>query len=78
MDAAERAELIAARVTVATASEQLLTLTETVLGVSGEPVELSPQELTDARSQAADWREQLEVLRVRIASLTVEPPDRPQ
>jgi hypothetical protein len=41
-------------------------------------VGLSAQELTDARSRAALWREQLDLLKVRVSSLAVQPLDRPQ
>ncbi len=77
MDDRLRAELIGAVVQLATAIEQILALTERLLGMR-VPVGLSAQELTDARSQAALWREQLDLLKVRVASLTVPPPDRPQ
>jgi len=77
MDDTERAELIAAVVQLTTAIEQILALTERLLGMR-PPVGLSAQELTDARAQAVLWREQLDVLKVRVASLTVPPPDRPQ
>jgi hypothetical protein len=77
MDDAERAELIAAVVQLTTAIEQILVLTERLLGMR-PPVGLSAQEIDEARSQAVLWREQLDLPKARVASLTVQPPDRPQ
>ena len=64
MDDRVRAELIGAVVQLTTAIEQILALTERLLG-RRPPIGLSAQEITDARSQAVLWREQLDLLKVR-------------
>ena len=74
----ERTELIAALVQLTRGSEQVLSLAERLLGIPGTPVGLSASELANARSQIALWRKQFDVLRNRVASLTIQPPNRPQ
>ena len=78
MDEAERAELIAAVVTLTTAVEEILALTERLLGAHEATIIPSTSELADARDQVGLWREQLDLLKVRVTSLTVPPPERPQ
>ena len=78
MDEPERVELIAAVVTLTTAVAEILALTERLLGAHEATITPSPSELADAREQVGLWREQLDLLKVRVASLTVEPPERPQ
>ena len=73
MDDRVRAELIGAVVQLTTAIEQILALTERLLGMR-PPIGLSAQEIADARSQTVLWREQLALPR----GLTVQPPARPQ
>jgi len=79
MDDTERTEFIGAVVQLTRAIEQILKLTERLRGMS--PIEndgFSAQELVDARAQVALWRQQVDALTTRVASLTVQPPDRPQ
>jgi hypothetical protein len=51
MDEAERAELIAAIVTLTTAVEEILALTERLLGAHEATITPSTSELADARDQ---------------------------
>jgi len=79
MDDTERAEFIGAIVQLTRAIEQILKLTERLLGMSPtEKVGFSAQEVVDARAQVLLWRQQVDALTIRVASLTVQPPDRPQ
>ncbi len=77
MDDRVRAELIGAVVQLTTAIEQILALTERLLGMSGDARGFSAQELTDARAQLALSRQQVDALTLHVA-LTLPPPDRPQ
>jgi len=78
MDDAERAEFIGAIVQLTRAIQQVLALTERLLGMSGDTRAFSAPELTDARAQVALWRQQVDALTVHVASLTVQPPARSQ
>jgi hypothetical protein len=77
-DDAGSTELSGALVLLATAVEQLLTLSERLLGIPGVRAGLSLQELADARSLVIVWREPLDVLQARMASGAVQPSDHPQ
>ena len=78
VDDNERAEFIGAVVQLTRAIQQILGLTERLLGMSGEPGAFSAQDVTEARAQVALWRQQVDALTVHVASLTVQPPDQPQ
>ena len=79
MDDVERAEFIGAIVQLTRAVQQVLGLTERLLGMSpSENAGFSAQELVDARAQVALWRQQVDALTVHVASLPVKPPDLPQ
>jgi hypothetical protein len=78
MDSTERAELIAVLHQVTTFAEGLLRQTEQLLSALEADAKPSPHELAEVRANANLWREQVEILRKRLASLTVEPPSRPQ
>jgi len=73
----ERAELIAAIAQLTAGSEHILSLAER-LRLMGTPAGLSAAELAEARSRVTVWREQFDVLRVRVASLTIPPAERLQ
>ena len=60
------------------AIQQILGLTERLLGMSGEPSAFSAQDVTEARAQVALWRQQVDALTMHVAGLTMQPPDRPQ
>jgi hypothetical protein len=74
----ERAELIAALVHTATMVEGLLKIAETLLASLRADARPPEQELRELELQANTWRRQLDILRRRLTTLTVEPPERPQ
>jgi hypothetical protein len=78
MDSTERSELIAALHQVTTFAEGLLRQTEQLLSVLEADERPSPHELAEVRANVNLWREQVAILKQRLASLTVEPPTRPQ
>ena len=49
-------------------------MTERLLGAHESAITPSVSELADAREQVGLWREQLDLLKVRVASLTVPRP----
>jgi len=71
------AEFIGAVVQLSLAIEQMHSLTERLLGAHEARMTLSVSELADSREQVELWREQIELLRVRVTSFTVPPPNRP-
>ncbi len=73
----ERAELIAALAQLTAGSEHILSLAER-LRLMGTPAGLSAAELSEARSRVISWRQEFDVLRVRVASLTIQPPEQLQ
>ena len=79
VDETERAELIAALHQAATFAEALLDLNTRLLDAltTGENRPES-EELDPLRAGLSRWREQLATLRLRIAGLTIEPPERMQ
>ena len=79
VDETERAELIAALHQAATFAEALLDLNTRLLDAltTGENRPES-EELDHLRAGLSRWREQLATLRLRIAGLTIEPPERMQ
>jgi hypothetical protein len=78
MDSTERAELIAALHRVTAFAEGLLRQTELLLSAFEADTRPSPRELAEVRASVERWREQVDILRQRLVSLTVEPPSRPQ
>jgi hypothetical protein len=78
MDSTERAELIAALHLVTSFAEGLLRQTEVLLSAFEADTRPTARELADVRASVERWREQVEILRQRLVSLTVELPSRPQ
>jgi hypothetical protein len=74
----ERAELIAALHQVITFAEGLLRQTELLLSAFEADTRPTPRELAEVRANVERWREQVDILRQRLVSLTVEPTSRPQ
>jgi hypothetical protein len=58
--------------------EGLLKIAETLLASLRADARPSEQELRELELQANTWRRQLDILRRRLTTLTVEPPERPQ
>jgi len=77
-DESERAELIAALTHTAGMVEGLLTLAERLLAALKADARPSEHEFRELELHADTWRRQLGILRRRLATLTVEPPERPQ
>jgi hypothetical protein len=70
MDSTERAELIAVLHQVTTFAEGLLRQTEQLLGSLEADTKPSVRELAEVRANVNLWREQVAILRQRLASLT--------
>ena len=78
VEAGERAELIAAVTrTSGMVGARLLLVDRIVVGFD-EGSQLTAAEVQRLREHSALWREQLERLRQRLASVTLEPPQRVQ
>ena len=79
MDDTERAELIAALHQSVTFGEGMLELNERLLdALTSDANRPDADEIEYLRSGLRRWQEQMTKLRQRLASLTIEPPDRPQ
>ena len=74
----ERAELIAALSRTAEMVGLLLDALDVLLASSVAGQQPSTGDLERLTEHSALWRQQLEKLRSRLASLTIEPPTRPQ
>jgi len=78
MDDSDRAELIAALHRVTEFAEGLLRQTELLLSAWESNLRPSTAQLKEIRTNVELWREQALILRTRLASMTLEPPSRPQ
>jgi len=74
----ERGELIAALHHTAAMVEGLLTLLERLLLSLETQAPPSSEKIDEVRRHAAVWRTQLDRMRQRLASVTIESPARPQ
>lgn len=74
----ERAELIAALHQSAGMIGKLLDLTDRLIEALETHERPSAEEIDALRVQARNWREQLDRVRQRLASVMIEPPNRVQ
>jgi hypothetical protein len=72
----DRAELIGAVTRTADMVGALLDVTDRIVAAFDDGRQLTAGDLERLREHAALWREQLERLRQRLASVTIEPPTR--
>jgi len=79
MDDTERAELIAALHQSAAFGEGMLELNERLLdALTSNADRADGEEIEYLRAALGRWQEQMTTLRQRLASMTIEPPNRPQ
>jgi hypothetical protein len=78
VEADERAELIAAVTRTSEMVGALLDLVDRIVVGFDDRRQLTPADVQRLRQHSALWRDQLERLRQRLASVTIEPPTRVQ